>query len=138
GGARLVEVGLPERLLDDLALELVDRRAERLAALEDLLLDVPRLLIRAAHLLGEVADVDHRALGKDEEPLDEVLELADVPRPAIAQEGFHGLGRERLLRHPHLARLRLREVADEEREVVASLAERREVHADDVQSIEEI
>src|SRR5213078_3895959 len=36
GGARLVEVRLPERLDDDLAFELVDRVAERPPALEDL------------------------------------------------------------------------------------------------------
>src|SRR6266566_3546051 len=41
GGARLVEVRLPEGFDDDLALELVDRIAERLPALEDLLPDGP-------------------------------------------------------------------------------------------------
>src|SRR5439155_23857891 len=39
GGACLVVVGLGERLEDDLALEVVDGRAERLPPLEDLLLD---------------------------------------------------------------------------------------------------
>ena len=102
-----------QRLFDDLALELVDRGAEGLPALQHLLLDVARLEVGPPDLLGEVLDADPGALGEDEQPLDQVLELADVPGPRIAQQRVDGLGAERLLRHAHLAGLRLGEVADE-------------------------
>src|SRR5207247_152895 len=106
GRPGLVEVGLLQRLVDDLALELVDGGAERLPAFEHRLLDVAGLVIGPADLLGHVFERDHGALGEHEEPLDQVLELADVPGPRIAQQRIDGLGAERLLRHAHLAGLR--------------------------------
>src|SRR5581483_1733890 len=136
--ARLIEVGLAQRLLDDLALELVDGIAERLPALEHLLLDGPRVVVAAADALREVVDPDRRPLAEDEDALDEVLELADVAGPRVAEEGVDRLGTERLLRDPHLAALRLREVAEEEQEVVAALAQRGQVHGHDVQTVVEV
>src|SRR2546422_6218342 len=84
GGARLVEIRLPEGFDDDLALELVDRIAERLPALEDLLPDGPGILLAASHLVGQLLDPDRRPLGEHEQALHQVLEFAHVPRPVVA------------------------------------------------------
>src|SRR5216110_2346047 len=138
GGARLVEVRLPEGFDDDVALELVDRIAERLPALEDLLPDGPGILLAAPHLVGQLLDPDRRPLGEHEQALHQVLELTHVPRPVVAHEDVDRLGLEGLLRDAHVVRLLLREVADQEQEVVAPLAQRGQVHGHHVEAVVEV
>src|SRR5204862_292508 len=79
-----------ERVEDDVALELVDqvlvaRRAGRRAR-------HPRRRSREAGVVGEQLGADLVALAEDDRPLQHVLELAHVPRPAMALEQRHRLG----------------------------------------------
>src|SRR5438093_570007 len=138
GGARLVEVRLPEGLDDDLALELVDRVAERPPALEDLLPDGARVLLAAPHLVGQILRPDRRPLREHEQALDQVLELAHVPGPVVAHEDVDRLGLEGLLPDAHVVRLLLPEAADQEQEVVAPLAQRGQVHGHHVETVVEV
>ncbi len=74
----------------------------------------------------------------DDEPLDHVAELAHVARPVVRHEGAHGLAGERLGALPVLRRERLQEVLDQERDVLSPAPERRHLHRDDVQPVEEV
>jgi hypothetical protein len=54
-----------------------------------------RLLAEAGalhQLLGEVGEVEPGLLAQDHHPLDDVLQLADVSRPAVAEHAVHGFG----------------------------------------------
>src|SRR5437016_12218419 len=56
---------------------------------------VPHVARALAHLVdgevhGEVVEADHGTRGQGHTPLDDVLELADVPGPVIGHEGGQG------------------------------------------------
>ena len=88
--------------------------------------------------LRERARRDHLRRLERDGPLDQVLQLADVPRPGVRLEEPHRLGRDLLLRHPLLAGHLPEKVPDEVRDVLAALAERRDRKGDDVDPVEEV
>ena len=76
-------------------------------------------------------DLDHQALHF-------VLELAHVARPVVGHQEFHRALREARHGAPHLARILLQEVPGQERDVVASLAQRRHADREDVESVVQV
>ncbi len=93
----LLEVGP----LDPLG-QLVGDVLERPAVVE---VERERLLAGRDDLGGEVVGLDLGAGGGHDHLLDDVLELADVPRPLVAGEPRKGLAGDRLAREPSLAEL---------------------------------
>ena len=84
------------------------------------------------------ARLDHLALAQRHRPLHDVGELADVARVGVGGEEPLGLGREA---HQRLAELRgeaLEEVAEEQRDVLAPLAQGRHADLDDVEAVVEV
>src|SRR6266436_47986 len=85
----------------------------------------------------QVARLDRVGLGEDGAALHVIFELPDVPGPRVAEEALHGGGAQ-----PQGAALPLRETGQEvlgqERNVLATLAERWQRHRDHVEAIEEI
>ena len=73
-----------------------------------------------------------------ERALDRVLELAHVPRPVVARETERCVGPEPRHRPSGVLGALLEEVLRQPEHVVFALAERRQVHGDDVEPIEEI
>ncbi len=93
---------------------------------------------RAPHVVGEEVEADLARAREDRGALDEVLELADVPRKRVGRECGERRVREPEPRLPELAR-RLREaVREQEPHVVAARAERREVDRDHLEAVEEV
>src|SRR6185437_10817556 len=89
---------------------------------------------------SEIGHVDLRSsLAEREGAFDDVLELTDVAGPRVRHQAPHGF-----LRHRHRSRRRLlgadllQEMLDEERDVLAAFAQRRELHGDDVQPVIEV
>src|SRR5262245_10816908 len=74
---------------------------------------------------------DRIAMTGDTGPLDHVLQLAHIAEPAIVQEDLHHLRCEVLGRLPR-PRVLLREVPCQKRNVLGSLAQRRQLDADHV------
>src|SRR6266542_2535184 len=133
----LVAARMTERLLDDEALHLFygrpdrddDRARRRPGAARGL---------RAPDGLRQVLLVHELASREHHGALDRVLELADVPGPAVAlerRERRRGEPRERLRVLPGQPS---QERAREERNVLAPIAERREPHRHDVQPVEQV
>ena len=87
---------------------------------------------------GRSVERYRRPLGQHQGALDQVLQLADVPWPRVAEQGVDRVGPDRLLGDGHGARLGLDEVADERDQVLAPLAQRRQVHGDHVQPVVEV
>ena len=88
----------------------------------------------------EIGDVDLRAaVAERERALDDVFELADVAGPGVGHQPP-----QRVLRHRHMTRRHLlgaellEEVLHQQRNVVAPLAQRGQLHRDHVEAIEEI
>ena len=91
---------------------------------------------RPARCSGQVRGRDHVAAGQHHRAVDEVLELAHVAGVVVLQEEVHRLAGD-------AAGLALvgeapQEVVDQERDVLAPLAQRRQRDRDDVQAEEEI
>ena len=68
----------------------------------------------------------------------DVLELADVPRPIVVEQGLNRFGGKLEIRAFVLVAVFLEKVLGEKRDVLSALAERRKADVDDVQSVEEI
>ena len=79
--------------------------------------------------------MDGRCLGGDDQPLDDVAELADVPRPGVVAEDAHRRAGDALDLAVVPQRGLFDEVLDELRDVVAPLAERGHAEADDAEPI---
>src|SRR5947207_7983384 len=137
GRARLHPTRPRQREVDVALLDLVERRLEVEPALRNLDRDVEDVA-GPPEVRRERVHVEHLAAPEDQRALDHVLELADVAGPPVALEdrerrgghGAHGLAE---LRRPVLD-----EVGDEQRDVLAPLAQRRDVDRDDVEAVEEI
>src|SRR6267378_5246577 len=85
-----------------------------------------------------VGDADRFTLAHDEETLDQVLQLADVPGPGIAREPLHRVGRDPAHRSPVLLSEPGHEVLDQERDVLAPRPQGLHVDGNHAQPIEEI
>src|SRR5262245_37184869 len=129
--------GGPERLalFDQLLEEIVGDGAAALAAR-------PRPnLSRRANLGRQIVELNDLVAAGDDQALDDVLELAHVARPRVLAERDDRLGRDvaddRLM--AVAARRQVaQEVLDEQRDVLAPLAERRDDEVDDVDAVEEV
>ena len=114
--------------------------------------DVAAVSLRLLHFGRQIVDVDLRpASGERDGALDGVLELANVAGPVIGHQPAHALLRHRDARQAIGRRLRrvgsgrialgfeLRQkMLDEQRDVFFPLAQRRQLHRDHVQPVEEI
>src|SRR5207247_2503486 len=126
-----------QRRLDVPVLDLAQRRFEVEPVLGDLHGDV--LDVSGTPKVGRQPwRIEPVTAAEHEGPLYDVLQLADVARPAVGLED-----RERLRRHAAYGPAELRrqapdEVCHEERDVLPPLAERREMDRDHVQAIEEV
>ena len=79
---------------------------------------------------------DHARGGHDHGPLDDVLQLAHVARPVVADEAIHGVGG-----HPPLAQglgVLGQEVLGEQRDVTAAIPEGGQRERDDIQAVEQV
>ena len=93
---------------------------------------------RAAHLGRQIAEADRARAGERDRALDDVFELAHVAGKIVAIERAQGVGRETEHVLAHLAREALDEALDQERDVVAPLAQRRQLEADDVEAVVQV
>ena len=92
----------------------------------------------AAGLQVAERDLQRRARREDDRALDDVLQLADVARPGVAHQGVHDRGRDGLDLPAHPPGEPLGEMADQQRDVVAALAQRRQHDREDVQAVVEV
>jgi hypothetical protein len=75
--------------------------------------------------------------GEKNSALDKIFELADVAGPGIVREGVHGVGGNVLDGFVEAAADFLDEVADEEGNILAALAQRRDVDGENVEAVVE-
>src|SRR5260370_277702 len=89
---------------------------------------------------GEMCERDRepRAGRKNHRPLDQVLELADVPRPGVAAHRVQGLGRDHLDPPLHPPGEALNEMTHQRLDVLGSLPQRRDLDREDVQAVVEV
>src|SRR5262245_46452499 len=83
----------------------------------------------------DVAGPDYAAVAQCERALDDVFELADVARVVVAREDLHRLVRDGGWRDAEAARKALRHGGREFRDVFEPLAQGRDAHLDDVDSV---
>src|SRR5579885_598427 len=95
-------------------------------------------LLADAAVPGQVDLADHRTARAQDRPLDHVAELAHVTRPGVAHELGERLVREAVdaLLAGHLAVPQ--ELADEQRDVLDALAQRRNAQRHDVDAVVEV
>jgi hypothetical protein len=136
----------------DLALhvERVDRGPERFAILDQLLVEIvgdraAALALRPhadalmhADLHREILGTDHLRAAGDDQALDDVFQLADVARPRVVAQQLGRVGGNLPHRRAVVLHEPLEEGVDQERDVLAALAQRRHRQVDDVQAIEQI
>ena len=87
---------------------------------------------------GQVAGADRAPLAQQHGPLDHVLKLADVARPAVGLEGGNRVVGEALDRLARLVNHAVQEVPGQERDVGNPLAQRRQLDVDHVDPVEEV
>jgi len=88
-------------------------------------------------VIGKKLDPDLPRRKRDD-PLHDVLELADISRPGIGLQRFKETTVERRRCDDPIAVFRLQEMHEEEDNIPAALAERRDVDVDDVQPVIEV
>src|SRR5881296_4207761 len=128
--------GPAERAADAPARALEDR--DDVLALHGIERQGPLGLPLGAGLRAPVRQIQLAAAAQDRGPLDHVGELANVPRPRIAQERVErglGHGLEPLA---ELLAVLAREIGDEQRDVLPPLAQRRDVNREDLQPIVQV
>ncbi len=132
-GEVLVALGVPQRLVDHAALDLVHRRAD---GDHDLRGRAHRPL---AHRLGQVVHLDDVAAAEHHRALDGVLQLAHVAGPGVVLEHAAAASSEKprtALRV--LRRVALQEVLGEQRNVLAPRGQRGDAHLDHVEAVVEV
>ena len=92
----------------------------------------------AAELRREVLGGQLGAVAQDDGPLDVVLQLADVARPVVVAEQPHRLGVDPADLAAVLLGVALQEELDQERDVVAALAEGGQVDRHDVEPVVQV
>ena len=128
-GAGHASERLAQRALDDLFLARGEIRRERHASARDL---GPRRAEPAR------VDGERLALTQDDGPLDHVLQLSNVPGPAILFEERQGLVADPADPLAFLLGIPFDQVLDEERDVTGALTQRRHVHREHVESVEQV
>src|SRR5262245_30692112 len=93
GGRRDVAATLAKEPKDRLTLEFAD---EPFLASEEPVVGWTRQAPRFLQMKGQVLGLDRPIAGQDDGPLDDVLELTEVPRPRIPFEQIQGLRRNPL------------------------------------------
>src|SRR5580700_7290152 len=90
--------------------------------------------------VGQFRDrrLQRRAVGKDYRTLDEVLQLANIPRPMPTRELPHGCGGNRFDLLVHEAAVLLRKVADQQWNILRALTQRWDADRKDIQTIVQI
>ena len=88
--------------------------------------------------IGQGVQVQHVAAREHDRALDDVLELAHVARPLVSEQPPHRLGRDILDALARLAGVTPQERANQQRDVVDALAQRRQRHREDVEPVVEI
>src|SRR6266481_1843878 len=78
------------------------------------------------------------ARGQQSGPFHKVLQFADVARPAIARERVHGFVGNTLNLFSHAPSVLIGEIANEKRNVIAPISQRRNINRKHVQPIEKI
>src|SRR5690606_24714551 len=87
---------------------------------------------------AQVVRTDEVALGQHDRLLEPVLQLADVAGPVVLAGGDGGVGREALDLGVVLAGVARQQVAGDDRDVVAALAQRRQVQVDHVVAVVQV
>src|SRR5215470_4479016 len=131
GGSRDISVVQVKESLDIVALELGD--AGQFCDLE--------VSWRSAPVAGgqiQIFALNHVPLGEHDRARNQVLELPHVPRPIVILQHLHGVGREGVGGFAKLQRVFLQKMAGQRGNIVASLAQRRQVKADHIQPIVEV
>jgi hypothetical protein len=130
-GGALVATGALDGLLQQAALEAVEvdalfwedeRRGARLGA--------PAAI---PDLAGELGRADDLPVLEDDDPLDDVLQLAHVAGPGVGLHQLHGLAREPAHLAAKLAVEPTDEVFDQQWDVIAALPQRGHLHLDDIE-----
>src|SRR5713101_40491 len=80
-------------------------------------------------------DAELLAGGKKDGAFDQILQFADVAGPSVTCENVHGLGGDVFDLFVEAAAESLHEVADEERDVFVTLAERGDLNGENVQAV---
>src|SRR5581483_5506286 len=83
-------------------------------------------------------DLEFGARREDHGAFDQVFEFANVARPRVLTQLFHYIGWNRLDRFLHPARVLLREIADEKRNVFHTRAQRRYKDGKHIEAVIEI
>src|SRR5207302_464496 len=83
-------------------------------------------------------NLQHRAGRQNHRALDQVLQLADIPRPCASGQGVHGFRRDRLDRLVHPPGEMLDEMAHEQWNVFRALAQRRHLDGKNIQPVVEV
>ena len=112
----------------------------RLALLERLVVVERRRRRRAAREQPGRQIVGHHAIAAAEHQrlLDDVLELAHVARPVVAEEAGDDVGGERARLPAAARRVLAHEVVGEQRQILLAVAQRRQGQRDDVEPVEQI
>ena len=92
----------------------------------------------APELRRQVLDQQFRAVAEDDGPLDVILQLADVARPVVLAEEPHRLGVDPADLAAVLLGVSFEEELDQDRDVLATLAERGQVDRHDVEPVIEV
>src|SRR5687767_13866705 len=74
----------------------------------------------------------------DHGALDDVLQLADITRPAVPLQSAHRILREAKIFTAFTLRVSFHEIVREDRDVAFALAQRRQLQARDVQTVEKV
>src|SRR5690348_749378 len=80
----------------------------------------------AADAFRQQFDIDPFLRGKYDGALDDIFQLADVPRPIVIHKELHGSRGERTHRFPVFEAITLQEIRKQSGNVLAALAKRRE------------
>src|SRR5579864_752527 len=85
-----------------------------------------------------LGDVQALAGAEDDGALDHIAQFADVARPGVLDQRFHGFRGNSIDLLPHPRREILHEIADQHGDILAALAQRRDDEREDVEAVIQI
>ena len=86
----------------------------------------------------DVVCLDHRARIEHDQPLDQVLQLADIARPAVLLEESHGFRADGFDARHVLLDVHFQEMIDQEGDVPFPFPQRRQIDRDHIQAVIEV